>query len=124
MEFIHEFKKDHSVAVRKEKYELYRRKHPTRVPVIIDRMDSELPSMKDLEQKNTFLFPSTSTFHECLVLVRKKLNLNAEDSLFIFVQEHGIVPAAAETMGAIHKTYKNPDDEMLYLVYTKERTFG
>jgi GABA(A) receptor-associated protein len=95
-------------------------KYPDRIPVIVSR---------NLNSKNTpeidkckFLVPVDLTMGQFLYVIRKRLKLNSEKALFMFIDNTVICNTEL-----IHKVYSesyNKEDHFLYVVYSCENTFG
>lgn len=109
-----------TVEDRKRLCEKYAVKYPDRVPVIIDRADTKVTILG----KNKYLVPKDlplASFHK---IIRKRIQLSAEEALFIFVEGANVIAPATETMADLQTKYQNQDDGLLYLLYSKEDTFG
>jgi GABA(A) receptor-associated protein len=93
-------------------------KYPDRIPVIIDKLPSSRITAID---KHKYLVPIDASIGQMLMIIRKRIKLSAEQSLFIFV--NGALPSVASSMGTIYDQYKE-EDGFLYIYYTGESTFG
>jgi len=71
--------------------------------------------------KKKFLVPYELTMGEFLHVIRKRMRLNAQDALFLFVNEQIITGSAI--IGHIYEALRDPDG-FLYIYYAKESTFG
>ena len=95
-------------------------KYPDRIPVIISR---SLNSTNTPEiDKCKFLVPVDLTIGQFLYVIRKRLKLNPEKALFMFIDN-----TVACNTELIHKVYAesyDKDDHFLYAVYSCESTFG
>lgn len=94
------------------------------VPLFIDRIaGSNLP---ELSMGKKFLFPQELTLIHLRDFLRKQMRLKAEEALFIFIPKVKggyVIPLPYETFADLHKRYKW-DDEILYISYSMENTFG
>jgi GABA(A) receptor-associated protein len=115
-----------------EKYSVERRKkmcvdvlkkHPDRIPVIVDKdpNNGTLP----LLTHNKYLTPQTLKFGEFAYVIRKYLKLNQHSSLILcVVNERGThFPCMTALMSNVHNEYKD-ETGFLTIVYMEENTFG
>ena len=93
-------------------------KHTDKIPVIIDKYRT-----KDLIQidKHKYLLPYDLTIAQFLFIIRKKIKLSPEQSIFIFC--NNILLTSNKTISEVYDLYKD-DDNFLYLYYDIENTFG
>jgi GABA(A) receptor-associated protein len=97
-----------------------REKFPGRIPIIVEkasRMHNDIPNI----DKNKYLVPADLSFGQFLFVVRKRLCLNSDKALFMFV--NNILIPSFELMGTVYNTYKDTDG-FLYMIYSGESTFG
>ena len=95
-----------------------REKYPDRIPVIVEKADkSDIPSI----DKKKYLVPSDLTVGQFTYVIRKRIQVNPEKALFIFVRN--ILPPNAALISDVYGDYKD-DDGFLYLTYSGENTFG
>ena len=93
-------------------------KYPDRVPVLVEKATgSDAPSI----DKKKYLVPADLTFGQFIYVIRKRLKLDPEMALFLFV--NNILPSSSTTVEEIYKLHKS-DDMFLYVVYDLEKTFG
>ena len=71
--------------------------------------------------KNKFLVPGDLTVSQFVFVVRKRLALGAEQSLFLFCA--GTLPTTGTLLRELYATYADPDG-FIYLLYTAESSFG
>ncbi len=118
--FIMDFSKEHSFEERTQESGRMRSKYPDRIPCIISKhyTSSEIPSI----DKTKFLVPQDFTIGQLMWVVRKRIKLKQEQSLFLFCGT-GNIPASSATMKHIDKDYINKDG-FLYFTYSGENTFG
>jgi GABA(A) receptor-associated protein len=112
----------------KEQFYFYRRieestrvlrKYPDRVPVICEKNNKQigLPNI----DKNKYLVPLDITVGQFMYVIRKRLHLKPEEALFLLV--NGFIPSSTQFICEIYYRYKDADG-FLYIVYSKENTFG
>lgn len=112
------FETEKSLESRLEEAQRIKAKHPDRVPVLVEKaVGSQAPSI----DKKKFLVPSDLTFGQFIYVIRKRLRLDPEMALFLFV--NNVLPSSSTTLDEIYKLHKS-DDLFLYVVYDLEKTFG
>ena len=95
------------------------KKYPNRIPVIVEKSD-KCKDLQDID-KNKYLVPDDLTFGQFIFVIRKRLKLSADKSLFLFVN-NTLIPSV-NLMKQVHD--QNADkDGFLYILYTSENTFG
>eukprot|EP00759_Apiculatamorpha_spiralis_P007310 PhF_6_TR14309/c0_g1_i1/m.22976/K08341/GABARAP, ATG8, LC3; GABA(A) receptor-associated protein len=67
--------------------------------------------------------PAERTGGHFLFSVRQKVNLHSSETLFVYIRDKVALTMSA-TMGDLARQYKDSEDGMLYLYYTRENTFG
>jgi GABA(A) receptor-associated protein len=93
-------------------------KYPDRIPVICERNKSSLAPDID---KNKYLVPIDLTIGQFMYVIRKRMHLLSEETLFIFIG--GAIFSNSSVIGTIYHQHKD-DDGFLYISYAKENTFG
>lgn len=96
-------------------------KFTDRIPVICEKnpRDNTVPDI----DKHKYLVPPTITVAEFISVIRKRIHLHANDTLFLFVGEFNTIPPSNMLMGNIYDQHKHLDG-FLYIIYSKETTFG
>jgi GABA(A) receptor-associated protein len=89
------------------------------VPVIIKKSCTD-KILQDID-KETYLMPKNLNISHILCTIRKKINIDDKQAIFIFVN-NTLVPMNV-TIGEIYNQHKS-DDNFLYIVYKTENTFG
>lgn len=112
------FKNKHSFEKRQEESRKILTKYPERVPVIVERGNKEIPDI----DRNKFLVPSDLTVAQFVYVIRKRINIHAEKSLYIFVNDT-VMPATSNLVTHLYDDYKSKDG-FLYITYCGETTFG
>ena len=97
-------------------------KYPDRVPIICEKSRShnnnnQLPNI----DKNKDLVPFDLTIGQFMYVIRKRLNLRAEEAIFLFVSN--TIPPSSYIIGQVYHNHKDPDG-FLYIQYSKENVFG
>jgi GABA(A) receptor-associated protein len=96
-----------------------RSKYPDRIPVIVTRAaNSAVPELA----KNKFLVPAELTVAQFQALLRKRLDLNPQQALFVFIDNS--LPNAAGTMSLLYSQSNKDVEGILHLTYSGENTFG
>lgn len=77
---------------RKAEADRIREKYPDRIPVICEKVDkSDIPTV----DKKKYLVPSDLTVGQFVYVIRKRIKLNPEKAIFIFINQ--ILPPTAGT---------------------------
>jgi GABA(A) receptor-associated protein len=113
-----QYKEENDFAKRQAEGEKIVRKYPDRVPVIVEK--SPKARVKDLDKKK-YLVPSDLTVGQFYFLIRKRIQLRAEDALFFFV--NNTIPPTSATMGSLYQEHKE-EDNFLYIAYSDESVYG
>ena len=116
-ENIKKFKDSHDFEDRKEESDRIRAKYPSRIPVIVEPYDHNVPMI----DRKKFLVPDDLSFANFIYVIRKRIQLNNEISLYLFV--NGKLMNSGNFLSSIYDTYKDKDG-FLYVVYSTEATFG
>ena len=111
----------------KQKHEFFKRisdsnriieQHPDRVPVIVEPAENCTLGTID---KNKYLVPRELSVGQFIYVIRKRIKISAEQSLFIFVNQ--TIPPTSSCIADIYNEHKDADG-FLYVTYTGENTFG
>jgi hypothetical protein len=97
-----------------------RQKHPTKVPVIVER-DRACKTLPVLEHCK-FLCDGSSTMAAFLMDMRSRMEMDPTTAMFLFVGKD-VQVGLHRTMGELYDRYKE-EDELLYVRYSGESTFG
>lgn len=95
-------------------------KFPDRVPIICERSKSAASDCPLIDKKK-YLVPRDLTLGQYLYVVRKRLRLSQEKSIFLFINNH-IMPST-QLIGDIYEKNKHSDG-FLYVSYSYENVFG
>jgi len=112
------FRESHSFEERQEEAKRIREKYQDRIPCIVEK--AEKSQIQDIDKKK-FLVPSSLTVGQFMYVIRKRLKLQPEEAIFLFV--NGIIPPVANLMSAVYEEHKD-EDGFLYMTYSGESTFG
>jgi GABA(A) receptor-associated protein len=113
------FKQNFEFEKRKTESSKIREKYPDKYPVIAEKGKNSKLLQAD---KTKFLVHENMTMAQFMVVLRKRLTLNPEDALFIYVGENTLA-ASSMSISSLYDSYKDPDG-FLYLTYCSENTFG
>jgi GABA(A) receptor-associated protein len=96
-------------------YKKIKDKYPERIPVIVQRATK--CNNIDIIDKNKFLVPKDLTVGQFIYIIRKRIKLSPDKSLYIFCND--ILPPSSKLMDEI--AAKN---DYTYIYYSCENTFG
>lgn len=114
------FKAENDARRRQIEATRIRTKYPDRVPIIVEqRASTDFPACDNMKRK--FLVPGDLTMGQFMYVIRKRLLVAPEVSIFLFVG--GTVQPSAALLGAVYDQHQD-DDGFLYVVYSGENTFG
>ena len=113
------FKKKYDFDTRLGESDKIKEKYPDRYPIII--LKDKNSTLSDLN-KSKFLSPGDLTMSQFLYVIRKRIELDEKESLFLFVNEKVLV-TGSETIAQIYSQYKDTDG-FLYITYCNENVFG
>ena len=112
-----EFKKKSSFEERLKESTTIKQKYTDRTPIIVERNGINVPDI----DKQKFLVPNDLTVGQFLYVIRKRIKLNQDQALFIYI--NNILPPTSESICQIYNNYSDPDG-FLYVQYSGENTFG
>ena len=113
------FKSENTLQKRKEESEKIRKKHPDRVPIIVEK-SSNCKNIPDIDKKK-YLVPKELTIGQFQYVIRKRIKLDSQKALFIFINNK--LPITSELLTSIYEKEKD-EDGFLYITYASENTFG
>ena len=85
--------------------------------IIVEKCGKNIPDI----DKHKFLVPNDLTVGQFLYVIRKRIKLNQEQALFIYI--NNIIPSTNQLISQIYNEYSDPDG-FLYVQYAGENTFG
>merc|ERR1711871_1924104 len=112
------FKSEHPLEKRKAEAQRIREKYADRIPVIVEK--SEQSDVPDID-KQKYLVPSDLTVGQFVYVIRKRIKLDAEKAIYIFV--NNVLPPTAAFMSSLYEEQKD-EDGFLYITYSGENYFG
>lgn len=95
------------------------RKFPTRVPVIVQAVSTDLPPLR----KSKFLVPADLKMGQFIAVIRSKLMLRPHQALFVMTKKKGVMPPTAAMLISVYHENMAPD-LFLYLDLYTENVFG
>ena len=111
----------------KEKFPLKKRtdeafrimkKYPDRLPIIVEKdIKSDIPEI----DKKKYLVPSDLTIGQFVYVIRKRIKLDAEKAIFLFI--NNTLPPTSALLSQVYEQHKN-EDGFLYVLFSGENTFG
>ena len=89
-----------------------------RVPVIIEPKGKNAPPI----DKRKYMAPRDLNLAQLVYVVRKRLSLRGDQSLFFFYNNNTLV-LPSSSIGEVYNTHRD-DDGFLYIGYSLENAFG
>ncbi len=96
-----------------------RAKYPDRIPVIVEK-DPRDKNIEDIDKKK-YLVPGDLTIGQFQYVIRKRIKLNSEKALFMFI--NGKLPASSHLISTVYDENQN-EQGFLMVTYSGENTFG
>ena len=93
-------------------------RHRRCVPIIVEPSNIDIMKI----DKTKYLVPRELTFGQFMYVIRKRLKIESQQSIFIFTNKT-CLPPQTSSVQTIYDNYSE-DDGFLYLTYTFENTFG
>lgn len=117
---MNDFQKRYDFESRCNESQRIRAKYPERVPIILSRSKAEktLPAI----DRQKFLVPDDLSFAQFMFVVRKRIKLRPETSIFLFVGDSVMVPST-KPIKVVDEEFRDKDG-YLYITYHGESTFG
>lgn len=113
------FKNNFPFRKRKDESNKIMIKYPDRIPIICQRSGKNVP---DLDKKK-YLVPDDLTLGQFLYVIRKRMKLRPEMSIYLFVGEDFCIPNNTTLMTNVYHEHSDADG-FLYISYSGENTFG
>lgn len=112
------FKSAHTFEQRKREAERILAKYPDRIPIIVENAPkSNIPEI----DKHKYLVPADLTVGQFVYVIRKRIRLEAEQALFVFI--NGEIPQTITLMSDLYEKHKDVDNFLYFLIHG-ESTFG
>ena len=112
-----DFYNSHTQNERIKEFNRIKEKYPTRLPIIIEKGDSEKIEIK----RNKYLVPYDIIIGNVLNVIRKNLSIDSEKALFLLIDDSMV--SVSSMVSQIYENKKS-DDGFLYINYYTEKTFG
>lgn len=114
------FKKKHNFYKRLDESYRIRNKYPGKVPIIVEKQSGN-HDIPDID-RSKYLVPHDITMAEFMYVIRKRIKISPEKSIYLFVDNMGMVPTSFN----IQQVYNQAQDKdgFLYINYCGESTFG
>jgi GABA(A) receptor-associated protein len=112
------FEKTYTLKKRTEESVYIKKKYPERIPVIVEKLNNS--TIYNIDKKK-FLVPCDLTVGQFIYVIRNRIKLAPEDSIFIFINNS--LPNSSSIMSQIYKEHKH-EDGFLYVKFSGENTFG
>jgi len=119
MEYIKKFKSETDWMNRLSKSQSLRKKYPDKLPVIVDRGNTQMPKLKN----NKYLVPNDFIVGQFMNVIRKNVKLEPEEAMFLFVGDGQTLPSNGGMMSQLYQESQDRDG-FLYFLVSKESTFG
>ena len=110
------FRNKHSFDKRKGESEKILAKYPNRIPIICEPFGD----VSELD-RNKYLVPDDLSIAQFLYVIRKRMLIEPEKSIYLFVKTH--IMAGNMSLSSVYDKY-NDEDGFLYITYGGENTFG
>ena len=112
-----------SLQERINRSEALREKYPHCVPVILSKNKNDKILQDNIHSK--YLVPKNVQISYLLISIQKKLKLDSNKALFLFVQKdnNSFLVSSSMNIHELYNTYSS-NDGFIYLIYTTENTFG
>lgn len=113
------FKERSSFVDRENESKRVRRKYPNRYPLIVEKAVTS--NIEQNIDKTKFLVPGDLTMGQMIYVIRKRIKLDPNTALFIFVDD--VMPTTNDVISNVYNNHKD-DDGFLYVKFSGENTFG
>lgn len=119
--FRSNFKRDLSFENRLDESSRVITKYPDRKPIICEKLNTASNfKLADIDKKK-YLVPVELTIGQFIYVIRKRIKLNSEEALFLFINNKIISSTAI--IGDVYQNERDRDG-FLYIQYSKENIFG
>jgi len=114
------FHREHPFEKRKEEANRILKKYPERVPIIVQKTASTSTLIPDVDKKK-YLVPRDLSVGQFMYVIRKRIKLEPEQSIFVFVNDS--LPPSTALISQLYQEQKDKDG-FLYMEISGESTFG
>ena len=112
------FKNKFSFEKRRSEVQRILKKYPNRIPIVVEIAEnSSLPPL----DKSKYLVPEELTISQFIYIIRKRLKLQPDQALFIFV--NNCLLTSTSLMKEVYKEHKE-ESGFLMIIIREESTFG
>lgn len=115
------FKETNSFTQRHEEATKIMKKYPERIPVICERAKGNR-NVPELDKKK-YLIPLELTVGQLMSVVRRRIKLDAKQTLYLLITSTNSIPTAQSTVSDLYHRHKDADN-FLYFTYCGEDSFG
>ena len=115
-----QLKRKFPFSIRQNESFRIRIKYPDRIPVICEKANHNDRSIPEID-KNKYLVPTDLTLGQFAYVIRRRMRIPPERSIFLFVNER--LSGCSEYISSLYDAYKDPDG-FLYITYKGENVFG
>ena len=93
--------------------------YPNRVPIICEpEPNSNIPL-----NKNRYILPNDMTVNQFIFLIRKKIDLNDKYAIFLITTKN-VTLSGDISLKEVYNTYKDKQDNFLYIYCASEMIWG
>ena len=97
------------------------KKYPTRIPLIIEKLENCNDKLIPNIDKNKYLVPEDLTVGQLTYVIKKRIKITPEKAIFIFC--NGKLLNSSNSLKFVYDNYKDKDG-FIYIIYSGESTFG
>ena len=116
----HRYQNELTLEKRLSEFNRIRGKYPDRIPIIIEKSETNSNNMPDLD-KHKFLVPSDISLAQFMYVLRQRIKLKSKVAIFLFINNKLI--STSSLIGEIYNQNKHIDN-FLYIKYAGENTLG
>ena len=113
------FKEENNFEKRKAENEAIMKKYPKKIAIICEKAPNS--HLKTID-KTKYIVDNTLTLPQFYSSIKKKLEIDEKEGIFLLLNGKNTL-TQNETMGEIHKKYKDKDG-FLYISYASEEVWG
>jgi microtubule-associated protein 1 light chain len=114
------FKERRTFEMRQKDVMEIKKKHPYKVPLIIERGKNE--KVLKMMDKTKFLVPEEITMSQLIAILRKRLEVSETQTFYLIVNNKSMA-SGHTTLGEIYKMERDADG-FLYLTFSSQEMFG
>ncbi|XP_065903191.1 microtubule-associated proteins 1A/1B light chain 3B-like [Dysidea avara] len=114
------FKERKSFESRKKDVLTIRKKHPNKIPIVVERSTNE-KNLPELD-KSKFLVPEELSMSQLVNIIRMRLQLRESQAFYLIIGKKTMVSNSL-TLGEIYHSEKDTDG-FIYMTYASQEVFG